>query len=101
MIADNKLEGKTTPAVFREVLNSDLPPEEKSLERLWHDAQTFLIAGAETTGFALANCTYYLLSQPNDFHKLRDELKTAFPDDLSENVHGADLENLPFLVSYL
>jgi hypothetical protein len=43
------LKEKEEPMIFREVLNSDLPPEEKTIDRLWHDGQTFNIAGAETT----------------------------------------------------
>jgi len=101
MIANKDLESKTTPAIFNELINSDLPPQEKSLDRLWHDAQTFLIAGAETTGFALANITYYLLSQPELLHRLRKELKTALPNGMTDDVSGAELERLPFLVSFV
>jgi hypothetical protein len=48
IIENSDLKEKEEPMIFREVLNNDLPPEEKTIDRLWHDGQTFNIAGAET-----------------------------------------------------
>ena len=87
-----------TPTIFREVLNSDLPPEEKSVDRLWHDAQIFNIAGSETTGWALSVITFYVLENRDILYHLKEELRTVVGDGDVENTSTADLEKLPFLV---
>ena len=97
MIKNDNLDGKQTRTIFREVLDSDLPPEEKTIDRLWHDGQTFNIAGAETTSWTLANCTYYLLTNPKILRQLREELKAAVSDGI-DGTTTSDLEKLPFLV---
>jgi cytochrome P450 len=84
--------------IFREVLNSDLPPEEKTVDRLWQDAQTFNIAGSETSAWTLGNITYYLLSKPDILKRLQDELKTVVKDGKVEETTTAHLEQLPYLV---
>ncbi|KAE9378138.1 cytochrome P450 [Stipitochalara longipes BDJ] len=48
--------------IFRDLLNSSLPPEEKTIERMWHDCQMFNVARSKTTSWAFANCTFYLLN---------------------------------------
>jgi cytochrome P450 len=93
------LKEKEQPMIFREVLNSHLPPEEKTIDRLWHDAQTFNIAGSETTAWALGNITYYLLSQPEILRTLQEELRGVVKDGRVEETSTADLEQLPYLVS--
>ena len=85
------------PTVFHEILNSDMPNGEKSAERLWQEAQTFCVAGTETTAWTLSVITFYLLSYPDAFQKLREELQTAQPD-LSTPVPLRQLEQLPYLV---
>lgn len=85
--------------IFREVLNSDLPPEEKTIDRLWHDGQTFNIAGAETTAWALGVITYYLLSEPEILRRLQEELTSVVKDGKVEETSTAELEQLPYLVS--
>jgi cytochrome P450 len=84
--------------IFREVLNSDLPPEEKTIDRLWHDAQTFNIAGSETTAWTLGNITYYLLTKPEILRKLKEELNGVVTDGRVKETSTAELEQLPYLV---
>jgi cytochrome P450 len=85
--------------IFREVLNSDLAPKEKSVERLWQDAQVFNIAGSETSAWALGNIAYYLLAQPEVWERLKEELGTVVKDGKIEETSTAELERLPYLVS--
>ena len=85
--------------IFREVLNSNLPPEEKAIDRLWHDAQSFNIAGAEATAWTLGNITYYLLANPEILRRLKKELSTVVKDGRVEETSIAALEQLPYLVS--
>jgi cytochrome P450 len=88
-----------TPTIFREVLNSDLPPEEKTVDRLWHDAQVFNIAGSETTGWALGVITFHVLENPDILFRLREELRIVVEDGDAKNTLTTELEKLPFLVS--
>lgn len=50
------------PSIFETLLDSDLPPFDKSVGRLMEDAQTMVGAGSITTSFALALATYYITS---------------------------------------
>lgn len=85
--------------IFRKVLNSDSPPEEKTVDRLWHDGQTFNIAGSETTAWTLGLITYYLLTMPEILNRLKKELDSVVKDGMVEGISTAELEQLPYLVS--
>ena len=100
MIDNKELEEKDSRTIFRDLLNSNLPAEEKSIERMWHEGQLFNIAGSETTSWALANCTFYLLSNPEMLKRVQDELKTVIPDGSIDDIAVSELEALPYLVRY-
>ncbi|KAK4998302.1 hypothetical protein LTR66_002448 [Elasticomyces elasticus] len=89
-----KLSHKT---VFHEVLNSDLPPQEKTVDRLWQEASIVSIAGTETTAWTLAVITYYLLANPDLLRTLRGELFTV----KTEPVAWKQLEKLPYLTAVI
>ena len=99
IISNSDLKEREEPNIFREVLNSDLPPVEKSVDRLWHDGQTFNIAGSETTAWALGILTYHLLTQPDILRRLKEELETVVKDGRTDETSTAELEQLPYLVS--
>lgn len=101
MVANKDLEEKGTKTIFRDVLNSNLPEAEKSLERMWHDGQVFNIAGSETTAWTLALCTVHLISNPDMMSRLSEELKGVLKDGTVEGVTEAELEVLPYLVCLL
>lgn len=82
--------------IFYEILNSDLPPEEKSNERLAQDGQTVVVAGTLTTAWALCNAVFYLLSQPETLKKLKEELRTVLKSPASD-IKLSVLEQLPYL----
>jgi cytochrome P450 len=71
------LERKT---IFHEVLQSNLPPHEKSPRRLADEVQTIIGAGLVTTSWALTVACYYLLENPLIMEKLFVELLAAVPD---------------------
>ena len=83
--------------VFHDILDSDLPDREKTVERLWQEAQVICIAGTETTAWALSVITFYLLTNPDIMQRLREELETAIPD-ISARVEIKKLEQLRYLV---
>jgi hypothetical protein len=42
------------PTIFHDILRSDLPAQEKVLDRLWQEGQTIIGAGTETTAWTLS-----------------------------------------------
>ncbi|MCJ1451061.1 hypothetical protein MMC28_001395 [Mycoblastus sanguinarius] len=84
------------PTVFRHLLDSDLPPQEKSLNRL-HDEATVLVAGGfATTAWALSVGSFYIINSPSVFQMLPAELVNVIPDP-TISVSLQDLERLPYL----
>jgi len=82
------------PTIFHELLNSDLPPREKSLEQ---EGQVIVGAGADTTANALSVITFHLLDNPDKVKNLKSELKTVMPDPYSP-AKLRELEQLPNMV---
>ncbi|TVY67437.1 Cytochrome P450 monooxygenase sdnE [Lachnellula suecica] len=82
--------------ILYEILNSDLPPKEKSDKRLAQDGQAMIVAGTVTTSWALCLAAYYLISQPETLKKLKKELSEAL-DGPNSIVPLAVLEKLPYL----
>nr|CAG8449385.1 2170_t:CDS:2 [Entrophospora candida] len=75
-----KLEGKDLLSLLINI-NQDLPPEEKMSEsELKYQIMTFLAAGHETTGIALAWALYLLAKHPEVQDHLRQELLEASSD---------------------
>lgn len=67
-------------SVFTALLDSDLPPAEKSVPRLQHEAISIIGAGLETTMYTQSTCCFHLLSQPATLATLQAELRAAIPD---------------------
>lgn len=87
----------TQPTLFHELLDSDLPPQEKTFDRLADECQSVIGAGTETTTFALTVISFHLLDNPDKLQKMRDELDQLNPDRNAQ-LSLRDLENLPYLV---
>jgi cytochrome P450 len=79
------------------VLQSNIPPQEKSPQRLADEAQGVVGAGVVSTAWALSVGCYYILSNPDICQKLRDELVAAIPDP-SKPLAWAQLEKIPYLM---
>jgi cytochrome P450 len=92
----SQLKKYSHPTIFHELLKSDLPPQEKSVERLADEAQLMIGAGLETASWAMTVTSFYLISNPTILKKLRAELEAAIPDPTSE-VDSLALERLPYL----
>jgi len=93
-------EGSLQRTIFHELLESNLPPEEKSLERLWQEGQIVVGAGADTTANALTVSTFHLLDNPEKCRKLKAELEIAMPDKYAPARLGV-IEKLPYLSAVL
>ncbi|KAK7952714.1 uncharacterized protein PG986_008442 [Apiospora aurea] len=90
------------PTIFHELIRSpDLPPAEKTLQRLVDEGQTMIAAGQETTSFLLKTVTYHVLANPAIHARLRAELVDVnVAHDGVGGVMGASvaqLERLPYL----
>ena len=79
---------------------SDLPVEEKSVDRLSDEAMTLLPAGTETTSRVLVTTTFYVLATDGVLPKLKRELDCAIPDPASIPL-VKDLEQLPYLTAVI
>ncbi|EXL75712.1 cytochrome P450 oxidoreductase [Fusarium oxysporum f. sp. conglutinans race 2 54008] len=84
------------PTIFADLLQSELDDSEKKQDRLVEEAVTIVNAGTETTSWALAVITYFLLSQPEILAKLQDELNQVV-DDPCHLPSWTTLEHLPYL----
>src|SRR5438045_3772246 len=88
------------PTIFHELLNSHLPEDDKSVERLTDQALSLIGAGQETVAWIITVITCHLLSNPAVLQKLKAELATAIPDpDLV--TPEATLANLPYLTGVI
>lgn len=54
-------------------------------EEIESNAAFLIIAGSETTSTALSGCIYYLLTHPDVYHRLVNEIREAFrsQDDIT------------------
>lgn len=84
--------------IYHGILNSKLPEEEKSLQRLADEAQVTVIAGTLTTTWVMSVGMYHLLApgSVSILNSLRKELKEAIPDP-NKPLDWDKLEKLPFL----
>lgn len=78
---------------------SQLPPEEKKVDRLTQEAFTFVAAGGETTARMIAYAVFYILqNKERVVPKLKKELEAAMPDP-NIPLEWKAAEQLPWLVS--
>ena len=96
MSNDSATKASSHKTVFHELINSDLPPKEKTLPRLVNEGQTMIAAGQETSSFFLKTTTYYILANAEINSKLKAELKQVIPDPASIPPLS-QLEQLPYL----
>lgn len=85
------------PTIFHELLNSDLPAEEKSDARLGDEAQLIVAAGLITTSWALSVSSFHIINSPKICQKLRKELETAAGSTPTAPLDWHKLEQLPYL----
>ncbi|KAE8309097.1 cytochrome P450 [Aspergillus transmontanensis] len=84
--------------LFHALLDSTLPPEEKTADRLSQEVFTVMAAGGETTARNLATITFHLLNNPGKLEKLREELNRLDPDGTASIV---EYEAMPYLTSVM
>jgi len=82
--------------IFHEILDSKLPPQEINADRLSNEAFAIVAAGTLTTAWTMAVAVYYILENPSILKNLRNELRTAIPDQSTPPTLTV-LEQLPYL----
>lgn len=88
---------KASNTIFHELLDSNLPSQEKSLDRLADEGEILIGAGSETTAMTLSHISFYLLQNRTLLEKLRAELREELPNPKT-NLPWSKLEQLPYLV---
>ncbi|KAK8230498.1 oxoglutarate/iron-dependent oxygenase [Phyllosticta capitalensis] len=84
--------------VFHELVESNLPAYEKSVERLWQEGQSVIGAGTETVTWTLAVIFFHIFTKPRIMKKLMDEIVPIFPNP-DEIPSQASLERLQYLTA--
>ena len=84
--------------IFEELYYSNLPPQEKSIDRLNEEGFALILAGGDTSSATLTQLSYHLLANPDILKTLKEELRVAMPDT-QVPLSWQELEKLPFLVS--
>jgi len=100
IIRGNREGKRSEGTIFQALLDSDLPPQEKTANRLQDEGSTLVAAGSETTAKSLSVITFYLLQDKAKLEKLRQELRTVIPTPDSP-VSLTALEKLPYLVGLI
>lgn len=88
------------PTIFHELLSSDLPPREKSYERLWQEGSSLIGAGVETTSNTLNVTIFNLLQNRSQLDRLQKELRSLMPSP-AHLASWQQLENLPYLTAVI
>lgn len=88
-------------SIFEELLDSDIPVEEKSVIRLVDEGITLIGAGTISTAHVLSTITYHVLANPEILRTLQQELQEAMPDglDVSAQTRLVRFERLPYLTA--
>lgn len=89
------------PAILQELYDSDIPAEERSMNRLIDEGITFIGAGTITTAHVLSTITYHVLANQEIFETLQRELQETESDhlNLSAQTLLVRLEQLPYLTA--
>jgi cytochrome P450 len=81
--------------IFPEILDSKLPPSDKTQQRLEDEAQIVIGGGVETTAFALAIASFHIIDKSHVYDRLHADLVAAFPR--GEALELMELEQMPYL----
>lgn len=82
--------------IFNELMKSNLPPDELTVDRLESEAMSIIGAGIETTKESLAISVFHIIANPAIHKRLRKELEEAIPDP-AVLPELKDIEVLPYL----
>ena len=84
------------PTLFHAIVNSDLPPEEKCVDRIVQEALTVVGAGVEALANPLAITMFELLKTPSRVRRLQEELMDV-SNDIQAFLRYDQVHQLPYL----
>jgi len=90
---------ESTPTLFQIMVSSDMPPAEKSMDRLTQEAMLLFGAGSFTVASTMGTISYHLLDNHSARIKLQEEIgntMSAYPHRIP---HRVELEKLPYLTA--
>lgn len=90
---DNRGDDRSRVTIFHSLLESDLPPQEKTLDRLVDEGQIVIGAGTETTANTLTMIAFHAFWNQDILQKLRRDINSIKGEKLKWN----RLEQLPYL----
>jgi hypothetical protein len=85
-------------SVFYQLLNPQLNPDSElpTIDLMADEAFDFCVAGSDTTGNALTVGTYHVITNPDIYETVKQELRNCFPDP-NIKLGYTVLEKLPYL----
>ncbi|GAB1208252.1 hypothetical protein APSETT445_006993 [Aspergillus pseudonomiae] len=86
--------------MFHALTAPEVPPEERSLQRLEDEGLVLFAAGTETTATTLSIALFYILNDKSVHSKLREELDQAIPT-AHHPTTWRELEKLPYLTAVI
>ncbi|OAL26401.1 hypothetical protein AYO22_04319 [Fonsecaea multimorphosa] len=82
--------------IFHDLLQSSLPPEDKTNRRMADQAQTVIGGGLETTAWALSVASFHIVNSPEIYKRLHEEIAQVMPN-ASSIPDLLEVEKLPYL----
>ncbi|KAJ5300267.1 hypothetical protein N7508_007510 [Penicillium antarcticum] len=92
---NGQLDKSASRSIFQDILQSNLPPSDKTPARLSAEAGLLVMAGTETTARSLAVILFLLLDTPHVLDRVRKELAQHMPRPDSR-ISLAELEAIPY-----
>ncbi|KAL8949222.1 MAG: hypothetical protein Q9222_004654 [Ikaeria aurantiellina] len=87
---------RSYPSLLHTIVNSQLPPSERSIERVTQEAVTIVGAGLEATTNVLSVIVFEVLKDPHGTARLKKELATV-NEDPSALLKYKQIAELPYL----
>ena len=84
--------------IFTEILDSGLPPQQSTLDRLMDESTGVVGAGIEATKWACVQTCFHIIDNPSVLQRLRVELLKAIPDPAAPP-SVTELEKMPYLMA--
>ncbi|KAI1193053.1 cytochrome P450 [Nemania serpens] len=91
---------KFTNTMVHEIVRSDLPPAEKTFDRVFEEVATVTGAAFETTANTLRLILFHIYTNEKIIQTLRKEI-ASLSTDPSKSIALKDLEQLPYLTAVL
>ncbi len=100
-VRKNATKSSSQTTIFHTLLESNLPPSEKTTTRLTDEGVTVLGAGSHTVAWTLTVGTFHILSTPSILSKLKEELSTIKRNGETLASVLTQLEKLPYLTAVI